>query len=126
MGASTYKSGDVSIYSQASVKRGTISGYIKTLFRNVVVYNHNKDKEKPVFHQAYELMIGSAAKLLKNRSTQQIATEVSLNGKLDSPTMSTWEALGKLISNAFIDAIEPGFDRALGRNSNTASKQHAQ
>jgi hypothetical protein len=71
-------------------------------------------------------MIGGAAKLLKNRSTQQTATEVSLKGKLDSPTMSTWEALGKLISNAFIDAIEPGFDRALGRNSNTASKQHAQ
>jgi hypothetical protein len=71
-------------------------------------------------------MIGGAAKLLKNRSTQQTATEVSLKGKLDSPTMSTWEALGKLISNAFIDAIEPGFDRALGRNSNTASKKHAQ
>jgi hypothetical protein len=120
------QSGDVSIYSQASVKRGAISGYIKTLFSNVVVYNHQKDKEKPILHQAYELMIGSAAKVLKNRSTQQIATEVSLNGKLDSPTMNTWEALGKLISNAFIDAIEPGFDRALGRNSNTASKQHAQ
>jgi uncharacterized protein DUF748 len=120
------QSGNVSIYSQASVKHGTITGYIKTLFSNVVVYNHEKDEGKPVLHQAYELMIGGAAKLLKNRSTQQTATEVSLKGKLDSPTMSTWEALGKLISNAFIDAIEPGFDRALGRNSNTASKQHAQ
>jgi hypothetical protein len=120
------QSGNVSIYSQASVKHGTITGYIKTLFSNVVVYNHEKDKGKPVLHQAYELMIGGAAKLLKNRSTQQTATEVSLKGKLDSPTMSTWEALGELISNAFIDAIEPGFDRALGRNSNTASKQHAQ
>jgi hypothetical protein len=120
------QSGEMSIYSQASVKRGTISGYIKTLFSNVVVYDHEKHKEKPVLHHAYELMIGGAAKLLKNRSTQQIATEVSLNGKLDSPTMSTWEALRKLISNAFIDAIEPGFDRALGWNSNTASKQRAQ
>ena len=59
-------------------------------------------------------MIGGAAKLLKNRSSQNIPTVVSLNGKLDSPTTSTWEALEKLISNAFIAAIKPGFDRATG------------
>ena len=117
------QSGNVSIYSQASVQRGAISGYIKTLFSKVVVYNHEKDKEKPVLHQAYELMIGGAAKLLKNRSTQQIATQISLNGKLDSPTISTWEALAKLVSNAFINAIEPGFDHATGWIPNTAPQQ---
>lgn len=117
------QSGNVSIYSQASVKQGTITGYIKTLFSNVVVYNHEKDKGKPVLHQAYELMIGGAAKLLKNRSTQQTATEISLNGKLDSPTISTWEALGKLVSNAFINAIEPGFDHVTGWTSDTTQQQ---
>ena len=120
------QSGNVSIYSQASVKRGTINGYIKTLFSNVVVYNHEKDKGKPVLHQAYELMIGGAAKLLKNHSTQQTATEISLNGKLDSPTISTWEALGKLVSNAFVNAIEPGFEHATGRVSNTVTQQQPQ
>jgi hypothetical protein len=120
------QSGNVSIYSQASVKHGTITGYIKTLFSNVVVYNHEKDKGKSVLHQAYELTIGGAAKLLKNHSTQQTATEISLNGKLDSPTISTWEALGKLVSNAFINAIEPGFDHATGRISNTAPQQQPQ
>ena len=119
------QSGNVSIYSQASVKQATISGYIKTLFSDVVVYNHHKDKKKPLLNQGYELMIGGAAKILKKRSTQQIATQVSLSGKLDSPTMSTWAALGKLISNAFIKAIEPGFDHAIGRNSSTASEQPA-
>jgi hypothetical protein len=93
------------------------------LFSNVVVYNHEKDKGKPVLHQAYELMIGGAAKLLKNRSTQQTATEISLNGKLDSPTISTWEALGKLVSNAFINAIEPGFDHVTGWTSDTTPQQ---
>ena len=117
------QSGNVSIYSQASVRRGTISGYIKTLFSKVVVYDHEKDKGKPVLHQAYELMIGGAAKLLKNHSTQQTATQISLNGKLDSPTISTWEALGKLVSNAFIDAIEPGFDHATGWVPKAAAQQ---
>ena len=117
---------NVSIYSQASVKQGTITGYIKTLFSNVVVYNHEKDKGKPALHQAYELMIGGVAKLLKNRSTQQTATEISLNGKLDNLTISTWETLGKLVSNAFINAIEPGFDRATGWTSNTGQRQPSQ
>ena len=72
------------------------------------------------------LGIGRAAKLLKNRSTQQTATDISLNGKLDSPTISTWEALGKLVANAFINAIEPGFDHATGRISNTAPQQQPQ
>jgi len=121
-----FQSGNVSIYSQASVKRGTITGYIKTLFSNVVVYDRQKDKGKPVLHQSYELMIGGAAKLLKNRSTQQTATEISLNGNLDSLTISTWEALAKLVSNAFINAIEPGFDRATGWTSNTGQRQPSQ
>jgi Domain of Unknown Function (DUF748) len=72
------QSGNVSIYSQASVRHGAISGYIKMLFNDVVVYNREKDKNKPLLHQAYELAIGGAAKLLKNRSTQHVATEVTL------------------------------------------------
>jgi hypothetical protein len=116
------QSGNVSIYSQASVRRGAISGYIKMLFNDVVVYNREKDKNKPLLHQAYELAIGGAAKLLKNRSTQHVATEVKLNGKLNSPTTSTWEALGNLVSNAFVNAIEPGFERVIGRVSDSDSE----
>jgi hypothetical protein len=92
------------------------------LFNDVVVYNREKDKNKPLLHQAYELAIGGAAKLLKNRSTQHVATEVKLNGKLNSPTTSTWEALGNLVSNAFVNAIEPGFERVIGRVSDSDSE----
>jgi hypothetical protein len=116
------QSGNVSIYSQASVRGGAINGYIKMLFNDVVVYNHEKDKNKPLLHQAYELAIGGAAKLLKNRSSQHVATEVKLNGKLNSPTTSTWEALENLVSNAFVNAIEPGFERVIGPVSSSESE----
>jgi Domain of Unknown Function (DUF748) len=107
------QAGEVSVYSQTAVSRGEITGYVKTLFSNVVVYDRSKDAKKPILHQAYELMIGGAAKLLKNGSSQKVATEVSLNGKLDKPNSSTWEALAELLHNAFINAIEPGFDREI-------------
>jgi hypothetical protein len=107
------QSGQISVYSQASVNRGEMNGYVKTLFSNVVVYDSKKDRHKPILHQAYELIVGGAAKVLKNSSTQQVATEVSLKGNLNQPNISTWEALKELLHNAFINAIEPGFDREI-------------
>lgn len=108
------QAGEVSVYSQTAVAHGEIKGYVKTLFSNVVVYDRSKDAKKPILHQAYELVIGGAAKLLKNGSSQKVATQVSLNGKLDKPNTSTWEALAELLRNAFINAIEPGFDHEIG------------
>jgi Domain of Unknown Function (DUF748) len=111
------QSGNLSVYSQATVRRGQTSGYVKTLFSNVVVYNHDKDKNKPILHQVYEMVIGGAAKLLKNSSTHDVATQVSLSGKLSNPNANTWEALRQLFYNAFVSAIRPGFDREVPRRT---------
>jgi len=40
-----------------------------------------------------------------------VATRVELSGRIDDPKSSTWQVIGKLIENAFIRAILPGFDR---------------
>jgi Domain of Unknown Function (DUF748) len=117
------ESGNVSIYSQTAVREGEINGYVKTLFSDVKVYDYKKDTDKPVLHQAYELLVGGAAKLLRNGSSKNVATEVNLKGKLSNPSASTWEALKELIYNAFIDAIEPGFNREIGQVPET--KQNA-
>jgi hypothetical protein len=109
------QSGNLSVYSQATVRQGRVSGYVKTLFSDVKVYDRKNDKDKPVLHQVYEMAVGAAAKVLKNRSSQQIATVVNLNGKLDKPNTSTWQAISELLSNAFINAIRPGFDREISQ-----------
>jgi hypothetical protein len=36
---------------------------------------------------------------------------VDISGRLDNPNISTLQAILKLIQNAFIKAILPGFDR---------------
>jgi hypothetical protein len=58
-----------------------------------------------------ELLIGGAAKLLKNPKTQQVATKVDISGQVNNPNLSAWQAIGQFIVNAFINAIVPGFDR---------------
>jgi hypothetical protein len=69
-------------------------------------------------HQAKELAIAGASHLFKNHSTQNVAADVDLKGKLTSPDISTWQALTQVVRNAFIEAIIPGFDRAVASNGN--------
>lgn len=109
--------GQLSIFAAADIKNGDINGYAKPMFANLKVYDYQKDKNTGVIHQAKELVIGGASHLFKNSRTQQVATEVDLKGKLTRPDISTWQALVEVLHNAFIQAILPGFDRAIRPNT---------
>ena len=116
--------GKLSIYSEVAVKDDNIDGYVKPMFADLEVYNYQKDKNTPILHQAKELVIGGASRLLKSHRTNQVASDIDLKGKLTSPDVDTWQALGQVLRNAFIQAILPGFDRAVASNSDNAG--HAQ
>jgi len=105
------KHGEFTVYAQLDVKDGNISGYVKPMFSDLTVYDWDKDKHKPILHQAYEAAVGAAGHLFKNSQTQQVATKVDLAGKLNNPNTSTWQAVVEVVQNAFIQAILPGFDR---------------
>ena len=109
--------GKFTVFSEVGIKNGDIRGYVKPMFSDLEVYNYQKDKGTGVLHQAKELMIGGASHLFKNRSTQQVATRVELKGKLTGPDISTWQAIVQVLHNAFIEAILPGFDRAVRPNA---------
>jgi hypothetical protein len=102
--------GRFSLFSQLAVKEGEMHGYVKPLFSDVKVYSHQKDKNKSVVKKAYEATVGAVMGLLKNPSTQKVATQVQVSGRISNPNMSTWEALVEMLRNAFIKAILPGFD----------------
>jgi hypothetical protein len=103
--------GYLTVYSEMAVKNSQVSGYVKPMFSNVKVYDYQKDKNKGVLQQAKEMLIGAAAHVLKNHSTQKVATQVELKGNLQNPDVSTWQAFVQVVKNAFVQAILPGFDR---------------
>jgi hypothetical protein len=82
-----------------------------------------KTKNTSVLHQTKEMLIGGATRLFKNSSTQQVATEVNLEGKLTRPDVSTWQAIVEVLRNGFIQAILPGFDRAIGPRASAESNK---
>jgi hypothetical protein len=104
------ESGHVSIYTQMSMKKHYMTGYVKPIFTDIKVYDPKKDAKKPVLHQAYEIVVAGAAKLFKNRSTNEVATKVDISGPVNTPNISIWQAIGQFIQNAFVKAIVPGYD----------------
>lgn len=103
--------GTFSVYSEMKVRNGRIEGYVKPLFKDVKVYDPEQDKEKPVLKKIYEKIAGGLSHLLENHPRDQVATVADLSGSIEDPNTSTWEIIVRLVSNAFVKAILPGFDR---------------
>jgi hypothetical protein len=102
-----------SFYSEIMVRDGVVKGYVKPLFKDVDVYDQRQDKEKGVFRKLYEGVIGGISWLLQNTPRDEVATQITVSGKLSDPKTSTWEVIVGLIQNAFFKAILPGFEREI-------------
>jgi hypothetical protein len=87
-----------------------ISGYIKPLFRDVQVAHGQQDQPKSLGQRLYEGVVAVATKILKNRARGELATVVTVSGRVEQPQTSYWEVIGGLVENAFIKAILPGFE----------------
>jgi len=105
--------GVLSVYSEVSVKDGAITGYVKPLFRDVQVGADGAEEEpKTLGRRLYQGVVSAASKILKNRPRREVATVVTISGRVDQPRFSTWEVVGHLLQNAFFKAILPGFEPA--------------
>jgi hypothetical protein len=104
-------SGTFSVYTEMKVHNGRVDGYVKPLFKDVKVYSPRQDKKKPVLKKLYEKVVGGLSHLLENKPREQVATVADISGTLDDPDTSTWQILVRLVSNAFVKAILPGFER---------------
>jgi hypothetical protein len=65
------------------------------------------------------------AKLLKNRSREEVATKAEVLGRIDNPKVGTVAAVVRFVQNAFFKAILPGFDleaARVGREETRAEK----
>ena len=107
--------GEFSFFSEMAVHDGAITGYVKPLFKDITVYDPEKDKDKTFTHKVYERVVGGVAKILKNRSREEVATRADISGRLENPNVKPSEVIIRLIQNAFFKAILPGLERETER-----------
>jgi hypothetical protein len=103
--------GFFSFYSELTVVRNRVDGYVKPLFRDTKVYDKRTDKEKGEFRKLYEGLVAGVANLLENRPREAVATKAPVTGTLGDPKAGTWTALINIVRNAFFQAILPGFEK---------------
>lgn len=103
--------GIFSLYSEIRIKNDQIGGYLKPLFKDLDVYDRRQDEEKGAFRAMYEGLIGGVLNLLKNQPRDQVATRADLSGEVENHEASTWQIIVRLVQNAFLRAILPGFER---------------
>ena len=101
--------GKFSIFSELAVKNGRIEGYLKPLFKNLKISEHQKDKGKPFIKRVEMHLLQFLAFVLKNHTTQEVATVIRVSGSTVDPKVDEWEVIRKLIENGFAGAILPGF-----------------
>ena len=109
-------SGVFSVFTEMTVKNGSIDGYLKPLFKDVEAYDPAQDTDKGLLKKIYEKLINAASTVLKNTPRGEVATKADLSGPVENPKASTWEMVVTLIQNAFFEAVLPGFEKQ-GRKS---------
>jgi uncharacterized protein DUF748 len=119
--------GEFFLYSEVGVRDGEIRGYVKPLFKHMVVeHDATKDEEKTFGEKLKERVISGASKILKNRPRQQVATKADLSGRVGSPQTSLVQVATHLVQNAFFKAILPGFDQTVGSAPNPPRRPAAE
>jgi len=104
-------SGVFSVFTEMTVKNGSIDGYLKPLFKDVEAYDPMQDRDKGLLKKVYEKLVNAASTVLKNTPRGEVATKTDLSGPVENPKMSTWETVVTLIQNAFFEAVLPGFEK---------------
>src|SRR6185503_9669975 len=103
-------SGIFSVFTQMTVKKGSLDGYVKPIFKDVKAYDpgQDADADKGLLKRIYEKLVNVAAKVMKNTPRGEVATKADLSGPVDNPQASTWELIVTLVQNAFFEAVLPG------------------
>jgi hypothetical protein len=65
----------------------------------------------------WEAAVGALGEVFENQPEDQLATKIPFEGELKDPNTNSWEAIAKVLENAFIRAIQPAIDQEINIQS---------
>jgi hypothetical protein len=104
-----FKRGWFDLVVEMDASEGQVQGYIKPLFRNLVVFDliddlKNDDNPLQFFWQA---LLGVATGVLKNQSRDQFGTVIPFTGDMSKPNADILTTIGNVLRNGFVRAYLP-------------------
>jgi hypothetical protein len=107
-GGFTFEAGWFDLVIEADAKEGGIEGYVKPLFRNLVIFDPRKDAADGNLLQLFwEALVGATAEIFKNQRRDQFGTRIRFTGELRDSQINLIEVIGNVLRNAFVRAYLP-------------------
>ena len=108
--------GRFGLYTEFAAAHGKFKGYVKPIIKDLKVKG-TEDRNDKFLQKAKETAIDVAGKILENKKKDQVATKVPVEGTFGNTSIDTWEAVGEVLKNAFIEALMPSVDNEIDLGS---------
>ncbi|PZO79739.1 MAG: hypothetical protein DI626_11505 [Micavibrio aeruginosavorus] len=95
-----FEQGNFNLYSDLNLKNGNVTGYIKPLATDI----HLIDLSEDPFTVLWESFVAAVVDIFSNQRKDQFATQIELQGTIDSPETNFWSTLRGIFRNAFVQA----------------------
>lgn len=102
------REGKLSAYSEVIIKDGRVSGYVKPIATDVALIDLKRDAN-PI-KLVWQVLVAAVVEIFTNQPKDQFATKIPLEGNLNDIQGDTWKAVGGIIRNAFVRALQRGID----------------
>jgi hypothetical protein len=108
--------GEFGLFTEVAAKDGAFAGYVKPLIKDLDVLG-KEDRNDNLLRKIWEGIVGGVGELFENQPKDQVATKIPFQGRLDSPRTNIWFAIGTVLQNAFIQALQPSIDNEISIGS---------
>lgn len=108
--------GRFGLYSEVAAKDNAFTGYVKPVITNLDILG-KEDRKDNLLQKLWEAVAGGVGELFENQRKDQVATKIPFKGQLDSPSTNIWIAIGTVLQNAFIHALQPSIDNEINIGS---------
>jgi hypothetical protein len=100
-------------------KEGAVTGYVKTLFRNMIVFDLLQDvQEDNPLQFFWQAIVGGATAIITNYNRDQLGTLIPFTGDIASPGIDVLATIGNVLRNAFIRAYLPRLEKTRADQNN--------
>lgn len=98
-----FNSGNFDLYTEMKVTDGQVTGYVKPLLRNIDLIDWENPDPNPL-NVLWESAVSVVLEIFSNQEKDQVATQIDLEGNIDSPETDFWSTIGGILRNAFVQA----------------------
>lgn len=101
--------GAFSCYLEVVVRNGHFAGYVKPFF-DQVVFSQVPGDPSSLKQEVWEWFVSTTAWVLKNHSSDEVATRIPISGEFKDLDVHFWQSLRSLVGHAFVHPLQPKLD----------------